>query len=344
MALTPYQRWLVAAERRHVPVDVGLELTHHCNYRCQHCYIPNFQAPDMLTTERILRLLDELAEIGTLRIALTGGEMFLRRDWLPIARRARELGFELRLFSNASLITDAVADAIVPLHATVEISMYSMDEAVFERITQKPGSFARTIAGIEALRRRDVRVLLKMPLMIHNYTGVGAVYEYAASVGAECRSDHVINAKKDGDRSTIALRVPEKQLLPYYGGPYSGCASPSECDPDSKGDGPLCAAGVRYANVTASGDVQACNILPGSAGNIRERSFREVWEGSPWLAKIRAIRRSDLPVCSTCPKISYCNRCHAQALVEDGDILGPSSWACNHAAALEEVERSRKGA
>jgi radical SAM protein with 4Fe4S-binding SPASM domain len=60
------------------------------------------------------------------------------------------------------------------------------------------------------------------------------------------------------------------------------------------------------------------------------------------LKRIRAIRRSDLSTCSTCSKLPYCGRCHAQALVEDGDILGPSTAACAYAAALEDA--AKKGA
>jgi len=95
-------RMLVEAGKRTIPLEVSLELTHHCNFRCQHCYIPDFSAPDLLSTDRILRLLEELAEMGTLYLTLTGGELFLRKDWYPIAARARQLGFSLRLFSNGS--------------------------------------------------------------------------------------------------------------------------------------------------------------------------------------------------------------------------------------------------
>ena len=40
------------AARKSVPIEIMIELTHHCDLRCQHCYIPDFSAPDGLTTER----------------------------------------------------------------------------------------------------------------------------------------------------------------------------------------------------------------------------------------------------------------------------------------------------
>jgi radical SAM protein with 4Fe4S-binding SPASM domain len=123
------------------------------------------------------------------------------------------------------------------------------------------------------------------------------------------------------------------------GGPGADCHHPDHAKEHPAGDGPMCAAGVRFASINATGDLLACSVLPGAAGNINRASFREIWEQSPRLQRIRAIRRSDLSQCSTCSKLPYCGRCHAQALVEDGDILGPSSAACAYAAALEDAAR-----
>lgn len=331
------RRLIVQAARHNIPMDVSIELTHHCNFRCRHCYIPDFSAPDLLSTERLLTLLEELAEIGTLFLTLTGGELFLRRDWLTVARRARELGFALRLFSNGTLIDEEVARTIAGLPATVEISLYSMDEATFEEITQRPGSFARTLRGIEQLRQLEVEVLLKTPMTVLNYRDLDAVAAYAAAIGAEFQASPTIMAKKDGDPSTLSLRVPQEKLMPHFGGPHLGCHIPEDDPADPRRDGPLCAAASRYCNITSSGDVMACNILPGSGGNIRRRSFRDVWENSPWLRKVRSIRRSDLHTCRSCSRLPYCGRCHAQALVEDGDLYGPSTYAQERAEIFESL-------
>ncbi|RLE26515.1 MAG: radical SAM/SPASM domain-containing protein, partial [Acidobacteria bacterium] len=93
----------------------------------------------------------------------------------------------------------------------------------------------------------------------------------------------------------------------------------------------------RYANITSAGDVLACNIMPVVAGNVLEKSFREIWENSPWFKKLRGITRADLETCSECEKYAYCGRCPAQALVEDGDLMGPSKDACAQAEAKEEA-------
>ena len=328
-------RLLREASRRLIPFEVSLEITHHCNFRCEHCYIPDFSAPDRLSTERILELLEELQEMGTMVLVLTGGELFLRHDWLDIARRARQFGFDLALLSNASLIDEGVADDIRALYAKVQISLYSMDESVFETITQRPGSFQRTLRGIELLRERDVRVHLNCPIMVYNLADYQQVGRFAEKIGASFGASPTITAKKNGDLTPLRLRADNGSLATYYGGPSSGCA----VDQPAGGmdDAPLCAAGHRYVNITASGDIMACNILPGRAGNILESSFQKIWEESPWLKFVRGIRRPDLRECGSCERFSYCGRCSAQALVEDGDILGPSSHAQARADMLDQI-------
>ncbi|NOZ79555.1 MAG: radical SAM protein [Acidobacteria bacterium] len=337
----PHFRSLVQrAARELIPLDISIELTWRCNFRCRHCYIPDFNAPNGVSTERLMRLLDELADMGTLFLALTGGEPLLRKDWALIARHARSLGFQVMLLTNGALIDEPTADRIAELGLQTEISFHSGDPAVFEAVTSIPGSFRAVRAAITRLRERGVPVELTVPLSTLNPDGGSSVPELAGELDVPAKVYTKIFARKDGNTDPLKLRLaPEDAVQLGRGGPETGCEIDDAEQP--AGDGPLCAAGVRYANITPSGDVLACNVLPASSGNINEMSFREIWETSPWLAKLRKIRRQDLRGCATCSRLAYCGRCHAQALVEDGDILGPSSAACAYAEALEQVVKRR---
>ena len=48
--------------------------------------------------------------------------------------------------------------------------------------------------------------------------------------------------------------------------------------------------------------------------------------------------RRPLPVCSQCELVNYCTvRCPRLAVVEDGDVSGPSRRACDVAGMVKEL-------
>jgi len=342
--LTSHAGLLNYATRQQIPLAVSLELTHHCNYRCRHCYIADFHAPDLLSTERVFELLGELADMGTLWLTLTGGEVFLRKDWLTIARHARGLGFSLRIFSNGYLIDDQRADQLAELGCAVEITLYSLTPEIFDTITCRRGTFQRTLVGIERLLERGIELELKTPVLTLNRHCIDDVATYARRIGATFRADPNILPRRDGNLAPLALAVDKRDLLPVVNDSYTGCWSPDE---GRAGDDslPLCGAATRTASIDSAGNVHACTIMPGAGGNLREQSFRDVWENSAWFEEIRRIRRADLAVCGSCKKSSYCGRCQALALNEDGSLYGPSSRACHHAAVIDSgLERADRPA
>jgi radical SAM protein with 4Fe4S-binding SPASM domain len=79
-----------------------------------------------------------------------------------------------------------------------------------------------------------------------------------------------------------------------------------------------------------------CVQLPQAAGNLRREKFEDIWYHAPQLERLRAIRESQLPICSQCEIRSYCERCPGLALMEGGDMLGAYERAC---ALAEEKAR-----
>ena len=80
------------------PRLISWNLTRVCNLACGHCYLDAVQrrreAPDELTTEEALRIVEEIAQLAPgAMLVLTGGEPLLRRDLeaLVAAAAARDL-------------------------------------------------------------------------------------------------------------------------------------------------------------------------------------------------------------------------------------------------------------
>ena len=71
-----------------------------------------------------------------------------------------------------------------------------------------------------------------------------------------------------------------------------------------------------------------CVAMPIACGNVRDEPFEEIWLRSPNMLRVRAIRIRDLHTCSSCTASRFCTRCPGQALVETGDLYGPSPASC----------------
>ncbi len=78
------------AQRLNIPFSVQLDLTYRCNERCVHCYLDHDDHGEMTTAE-IKHLLDQMAEAGVFILTLSGGEIFLRKDFFELLEHARRL-------------------------------------------------------------------------------------------------------------------------------------------------------------------------------------------------------------------------------------------------------------
>src|SRR5438874_13536270 len=90
------------------PLNGTIEITRRCPLVCAHCY-NNLPMGDRkaqleeLTAADHRRLLDAVADMGTLWLLFTGGEIFARPDFLEIYTHAKRNGFLVTLFTNGTL-------------------------------------------------------------------------------------------------------------------------------------------------------------------------------------------------------------------------------------------------
>ena len=317
---------------RAIPLSVHVDLTMACNERCVHCYRV-IEDRRELTTDELKALLAQVAKAGTLYLTFSGGEIFLRRDLFELIAEAKRLRFDLRLKTNALLLTAARARRLRELGVRqVDVSIYSADAAVHDAVTQIPGSLERSLASIAHLREAGVQVKLNCPLMRDTVSGYRAVRALAERLGVACGIDPMITARNDGDRSPVPLRIGRSALAQVLRDgaalePLPSCAPPVRDDLDEI----ACGAGHNAAYVSAYGDVTPCVAMPVVCGNVRETPFGEIWRESRRMREVRAIRVRDLHTCAGCAAAAFCTRCPGQALVEDGDLYGPSTAACEHA-------------
>jgi len=139
--------------------DLRISVTDRCNFRCPYC-MPADQFHDryaflpkeaLLSFEEITQVATIAAQLGVVKLRITGGEPLLRKD-LPrlVERLAAISGIEdVALTTNGMLLArhaQALKDA--GLHR-VTVSLDSIDPAIFATMSGGHGSVEEVLAGIQ---------------------------------------------------------------------------------------------------------------------------------------------------------------------------------------------------
>jgi AdoMet-dependent heme synthase len=315
-----------------VPIAAQIDLTYRCNERCIHCYLDHEDHGEMTTSE-IKDLLNQMAEAGVFFLTLSGGEIFMRKDFYAILEHAHAKTFCIKLKTNAILIRPEDARRIRALGVdSVQVSIYSHRPEVHDEITKVRGSLKRSLEGIRLLREQGLTVIIANALMSTNLRDYQGVRALAAELGVKSTLDPTITPMMDGDRSTLNLNVDEDALKQVFhdeslvGNVEEFCAPPLSADQETLDSLP-CSAGHTACYVSPYGDVYPCVQFPLPSGSVRNTKFVDIWRDSPQLNEVRSIRLRDLSGCSSCTHGGTCTRCPGLAYME-GNMRGPSYQDC----------------
>jgi len=295
-----------------------------------------------------MTLLDEAAALGCMAVTLTGGEVALRDDWLDIASAVRERRMIFSVFTNGTLLSDADCRRLASLKPkAVGMSLYASNAEIHDQITGVSGSFTRTVSTARQLRKYGVTCEIKNVLMRENIAYVEQTEQLASELGCIYQFDATVAPRADGDTSVLLHRVTGEALRGFFMGLLdrrrTDLLSRKACDaigqiapaPRAMSN---CTAGFTSVHIDAYGDVYPCTGFLPAWGNVNAAPLAEIWHGEA-ATRHRFIMQSPLrPECSACDLRPYCTvRCPRLALVEDGDISGPSSRACEVANIVREM-------
>jgi radical SAM protein with 4Fe4S-binding SPASM domain len=322
------------ADERRIPIEGTLETTFRCNLNCVHCYV-NEPAGDAevrareLSTERLKRLIDEIAEAGCLNVLFTGGEVLVRPDFAELYLHAIHRGLLVTVFTNGTLVSDRVAelfDAYRP--AAVEITLYGMTRETYEAVTRVPGSYDKCLAGIRRLVERGVPLKLKTMALTLNQHEVAAMQEFARGLGCEFIFDGLLNPRVDcGANRNGELQLTAEQVLaldlqdPERMRDFAEfCARfvPRPEDTVAAEHVYQCGAGQTAFTVDPYGQLQMCQLSRRSCFDLREDRFERGW--NEVFPRLRARTWQSHAVCRSCNLISLCGSCPGAAELETGDV------------------------
>ncbi|HEY3365603.1 MAG TPA: GTP 3',8-cyclase MoaA [Symbiobacteriaceae bacterium] len=132
-----------------------VSVTDRCDMRCMYC-MPAEGAPftpleHHLTNEEIVRIISVAAQMGVVKVRLTGGEPLVRQGIVDLVRGIKAVpGIrDIALSTNASKLDRYAAPLKAAGVGRVNVSLDTLDGHRFREIT-RGGSLNRTLAGLEA--------------------------------------------------------------------------------------------------------------------------------------------------------------------------------------------------
>jgi radical SAM protein with 4Fe4S-binding SPASM domain len=348
---------------RRAVMSFDLEITARCNNDCRHCYI-NLPAGDLkakdkeLTRAEIMEIADQAVELGAMWCLISGGEPLLREDFKEIYLGLKRKGLLLSVFTNATLIGEEHVElfrAFPP--RDIEVTVYGVTEATYERVSGRPGSFAAFTRGFDRLLKSGVKIRLKAMAMRSNLHEMPAIREFCERHTKDYfRYDPMLHGRFDGDETrNVMIRAerltPEEIVALERADAKRFKALEKNCDklisPDFGHIGCdhlfHCGAGNGSFSIGYDGTFRLCSSLwaPGTTADLRTLRLREAWEKViPQVRDLRSRKREFLDTCRKCPIINLCLWCPAHSHLETGEMDIRIPYFCAVAHARQEAIQS----
>lgn len=326
--------------RPRIPYHIVWLATNACNARCVHCSSDAAKKlPGELTTAEANNLFSELATAGVFDVAVSGGEPLTRRDIFEVMEHARSLGIRLGLGSNGSTVTPDVIRKLIKLGLDrLQISLDGLEET-HNTARRWNGLFQKSINAIKLGLDEGLRVHVCFTAHRLNFKEIGQVIDFCSELGVRRfnfsrlvptgRADTILDLSPGEWKETIAVFNAKRKEYDGQMDFTTHLAQQILSDPllENQSGFVGCQAGIGQGCIDSVGNVTPCVMLPVIVGNIRQKSFAEIWQSSETIQSLQD--RSRLKGwCQNCSHRDKCGGCRGVAYGYTGDPLAadPRCW------------------
>jgi len=311
------------------PWHVQIDLTNRCNNDCIACWCNSPLIGDKAMTEEVrrkqlsyetvIKLIDELAALGTRDIYFTGGgEPFMHPRILDFMHHVKQKGMRLGMSTNFTLVTKKIAEELVDIgidHMNLSLWSATAKMYVIQHPSKSEDTFRQMTEVIDYIEELKAGKGVKQPALgmynvinSYNYNEVTDMLEYAFKHKIKDISYVPVDTVPDATDS-LQLQAEHREILSemiesfpakrkLFKKKYNHDVEFANLDifsqriqskdvEQSNYDGemlaalPSCYAGWSFARILANGDVNSClKSFKMPVGNIEKDSFTNIWFGN----------------------------------------------------------------
>jgi len=334
-------------------------ITERCNLHCIHCYQEGYNIHPEFSFAQLKKIANKITlalkkwhKKG--RIALTGGEPFLKKELFPLMDylEQNEYIWRIGILTNGTLIDEKVADRLKTFQKLyyIQISLDGASEETNDFIRGK-GSYEKAINSFRLLHRKGINTRLMFTVHKRNIQEVPSLIDLAIKekINTLTIERFVPEGKGVKIKDWFLSKEEVHKLFQYVswrsdkeyqrGNPLQilkyrtlwanidpGRARTTDI-PLEIDLGGMCSIGIDSLTIISDGTVLPCRRLPIPIGNLKNDSIFKIWYTSDLLWKIR--NKNNLKgKCNKCDLIPRCSGCRAIAYATTGDYLAedPQCW------------------
>ena len=318
-------------KRPSAPLSANLMVTTRCTTDCAYCYADRKISP-VMSTDRILSLIDELHSIGTVNLTLTGGDVFACPDWQRILERVRNRGYKPFLSTKTPISRDKIEFLKDLGYEEIQFSLDSDDAFVLKRlINAKDGYLDKARTFLKDCTEIGLNVLVRSVLTRLNVSAdkIESLYGFLSSFG--CIKEWIMTpaffspykSKEYADLSVCnddfihVYEFSRREGLAFPVGLNKITAKGYELKKQENVEEYVCRNQICMANtigisILANGNCSVCEMLYDNPeyllGNVVRSSVKEIWNSKKAL-DLYNIGKEDFPQDSPCGNCQVFDKC-----------------------------------
>jgi heme b synthase len=336
------------------PRIIAWEITRSCNLSCAHCRAAaefgHYHGE--LKLDEIKATIDDIVTISNPIIILTGGEPLMRPDIWEIVDYAQARGAMPVIGTNATLITDEIAQKMAD-HRIPRISV-SVDfptAADHDAFRGQAGCFDLTIEGIKIAKRHGIGVQINMTVTTLNAHLMEEMHTLAEDLGVDAfhifmlvptgRGEDLLDKELPPEEyeRVLAWAYERQKTSPLHFKPTDAPHYYRIIRQLAKAEGKKvtreeygldamtrgCLGGITFCFISHTGDIQPCGYFDMQLGNVKKQKFSDIWTESKVLNELRdySLLKGK---CGICEYKAVCGGCRARALSVTGDYLAAEPY------------------
>lgn len=323
-------------------------LTNRCNLKCVYCgrneNKDNSCISSELSADDWISIFEDGKTVGLKKVNMTGGEIFCRNDVLEIIERTINLGLDVSIETNGTVINDEQIEYLSKFknNLSISISLDGINEETNDK-TRGKGSYKRTFKTINKIKKSGIPLRIitvlsknnydeipKLATTIHEELGLGFrllpnIIEYGKGIDAN-------------ETESVSYDKIEKLMNEFYydflrkhkGDTNLSIELNTSIVPIDIYQHSLCPWGKGMLGIGYSGNVALCHV--GSDNdlfifdNVKNNKVSYIWKTNEKLKKYKELNTDCLKgICGNCLARNLCRGgCRLHSLIKyDADFYAP---------------------